>query len=522
MGMIFRKVIVVFCFFICCGFSSAKASEINHFDYIFNNGMLNDVNYTIATQKGTFENVITMKHFPYAFYKVFDTCEEAIKAVHLGEADATIVSSSLERTIEKRYPDLKMTYIVQFLPDTGFGVSKKRKDILEKLNSFIAYGQQNGIFEDMYHRWIHNSFEKMPTIPEVKDPTETIIFAAEKEYAPMSYIDKNGKESGFLIEFVKRFALYANIKAEIKMMQFDEIPDQMRADKVQVWVSTLMKSAERLKYMDYTNPFLEENLSLIIKKDRYIKDKNLKVFYNLPVGTLPGDAPILESEVPLSKEVLYTSNDQLLAALEKKEIVGANFAFPVALPIIKNHPEYLIYPATLGENIYSIAVSPSHQELRDKMNDLQERYIQNGVYREIHHIWFGIDSNLKKLPPKPKGEKKLVVGFIPNAAPFSYIDENKNPVGLAIHILYRQLQDLGYGIEKFVPYDYETIFKAIEKREIDIAVGDLTVTRGRSKIARLMKPYFKTFNVIIVHRDFMNNVLQNGKKEKIWKRIFSF
>lgn len=418
--------------------------------------MLNEVNYTFAVQKGTFESDITLKKFPYASYKEYTTFDETLEAVHLGEADATVIASSLHKKIEKKYPDLKVTYIVHSLTDARMGVSKNRQDLLEKLNSFIADNKNKEIFEDMYHRWIYNGDETMPKISEVKNPTETVVFAVEKDYSPMSYKDKSNNNVGYLVEFIKRFAVYAKIKAEIKDFYFDDIPEQIKSGNVQVWGSNLQITPERKEYINFTKHFVEENLSVVIKKNRYIEENDVTVFHNLPVGTLPGDAPILEAEVPLAKEVLYPGNDELFSALERRDIVGANFAFPVALPIIRKHPEYVIYSAKLGENTYSIALSPIHQDLRDQMNQLQEQYIYNGVYKKAHHTWFGVDEGLKKLPQFPDGKQKLVIGFIPNAA-----------------------------------------------------------------IARLMKPYFKTFNVIIVHRDFLDNIIQNKKKNKFFKNLFS-
>lgn len=77
--------------------------------------MLNEVNYTFAVQKGTFESDVTLKKFPYASYKEYTTFDETLEAVHLGEADATVIASSLHKKIEKKYPDLKVTYIVHSL-----------------------------------------------------------------------------------------------------------------------------------------------------------------------------------------------------------------------------------------------------------------------------------------------------------------------------------------------------------------------------------------------------------------------
>lgn len=87
-----------------------------------------------------------------------------------------------------------------------------------------------------------------------------------------------------------------------------------------------------------------------------------------------------------------------------------------------------------------------------------------------------------------KGSKTISVAYRADAAPFSFLDDQKQPAGYSIDLCKRVVtsleQQLGVqGLQvKWVPVTTQTRFDAVAKGEADLECGSSTVTLGRLKL----------------------------------------
>ena len=95
----------------------------------------------------------------------------------------------------------------------------------------------------------------------------------------------------------------------------------------------------------------------------------------------------------------------------------------------------------------------------------------------------GADGALKKI----KSNKAVAVAYRSDAAPFSFVDESKQPAGFSIELCRRVVASIAQqlGVEgmqiQWVPVTVQNRMEAVEKRKADMECGSTSVTLSRSK-----------------------------------------
>lgn len=101
-----------------------------------------------------------------------------------------------------------------------------------------------------------------------------------------------------------------------------------------------------------------------------------------------------------------------------------------------------------------------------------------------------------------KNNKKLVVGTIDNMPPFSYRggESGEELVGFDIEFANMIANDLGRELE-IQTFRFEELIPAIIENKIDVALAAIFITEERKKMVGLSKPYYESFQVILVRKD---------------------
>jgi len=95
----------------------------------------------------------------------------------------------------------------------------------------------------------------------------------------------------------------------------------------------------------------------------------------------------------------------------------------------------------------------------------------------------GLDGALKKI----KSNKAVAVAYRSDAAPFSFVDESKQPAGFSVELCRRVVASIAQqlGVEgmqiQWVPVTVKDRMEAVEKRKADMECGSTSVTLSRSK-----------------------------------------
>ncbi|MCP1145820.1 basic amino acid ABC transporter substrate-binding protein [Lysinibacillus endophyticus] len=121
-----------------------------------------------------------------------------------------------------------------------------------------------------------------------------------------------------------------------------------------------------------------------------------------------------------------------------------------------------------------------------------------------------------------EGEKitKLVAGTEATFAPFEYMDDKGNVVGIDVDILDAMTEELGIEYE-IRNVGWEPVFQQVKNGELDLGASGITITDERKETFDFTEPYFEATQVLVVKEDSPITSAEDVKGKKVSVQINS-
>ena len=224
----------------------------------------------------------------------------------------------------------------------------------------------------------------------VKDGTLTCV--SELGFAPFEYLEAGSTEPiGYDIDVANEIAKRLGLSCSFLPSQdFDSlVPTIKEGGKADIAIAGITISDDRAKEIDFSDPYFESNLALIVKSDsketaETLNAKDKKVACQ--TGTT-GDAWI-EENLPDAEKVPLTDISAGLAGVS----TGSYDAYVVDLPVAKKNLSDAFTDLTILEEIatgeqYGIAVSKNNPELTKAINGALAEMQSDGTLQKIWDKW---------------------------------------------------------------------------------------------------------------------------------------
>lgn len=217
-------------------------------------------------------------------------------------------------------------------------------------------------------------------------------FAMSGQYPPFNFVDDQNHLTGFDVEIGNEIAKRVGVKGEAIATAWDGIIAGLLGNKYDLICGSMAITAERLKAIDFSDPYYRSGAQLFVGKDSNIlsvedlKGKKVGVtlgttyeawirknIEGVEVRTYKGDPDII-LEIGNGR-VAGIITDKLVGALAIKE---------------KNAPIKLV-GNLLYEEKMGIALRQKNPKLKAAINTALADMKKDGTYKRISMKWFGID-----------------------------------------------------------------------------------------------------------------------------------
>lgn len=233
--------------------------------------------------------------------------------------------------------------------------------------------------------------------PAVSD-TETskttkVTVATINDYPPFEF-KQDGKLTGFDIELVEAIAKKENFQIDWKEMKFDGIIPGLQAKQLDAAISAITIRDDRKQVVDFTTPYFNSGLSLIVKKDSPIKTlEDLKGKTIVAKQGTTGLEKAKELAAKYGAKVKILQDDTALYLdVETGNSDATINDFPGAaykLKIEGTQSKLRILGDKLTGEDYGIAIAKGNTELRDKFNDGLKKLQDSGEFKQLFDKYFG-------------------------------------------------------------------------------------------------------------------------------------
>lgn len=215
--------------------------------------------------------------------------------------------------------------------------------------------------------------------------SDKFVVGMECNYAPFNWTstNMNGVKisdvdfcDGYDVDIAKKIALELGKELEIKKIAWEGLIPGVNNSEIDAIIAGMTNTKERSEAVDFTNPYYESDMVLIVSKDsKYVNAKSLKDFENARVlgqlNTLYDEVidqiPNVKHETPLAN---YTF---MIMALKNKTVDALVAELPVANGVVSANPEFAIVQFSSGngfvaDTTVSIAIKKGNSELLAKLN----------------------------------------------------------------------------------------------------------------------------------------------------------
>lgn len=209
----------------------------------------------IALLGGSVHESYMMDHYPEAKLMRFGSVAELIAAVDNGVSDFMMIDNTclIGSGIEKKK-------VVHCFTDTllsgEYGIAFRHEDteLCDKMNHFLAQIEANGTMADMKRRWIDGDgmHVEMPHF-DLSGNRKTLVVGTLPTF-PFVFI-KDGKNVGFEVELLERFAQYAGYNVEFDIYEFSALVAALVSGRIDVIISCMNITEERSKQVLFSNPY---------------------------------------------------------------------------------------------------------------------------------------------------------------------------------------------------------------------------------------------------------------------------
>lgn len=484
--------------FLICGCSAVDEAKIN------SASDLNQAGYIIGVPEGTPPEEVAKAYMPNAEISYFTQFIDGVAALKSGKATAAIYDSSGVDRILLSNPDLVKLPEELGNIEIATVVGLNNTELNDQINAFIKQLHADGTADEMVTRWIDNIGGVMPDIPKPQNPEKKLTIITNGMTEPMNYYE-NGELTGYDIEFMKRFANYANIDYEIVTMDYSAMIPALQSGKGDIIISDFFKTDERGQEVLYSDAYVVLHNSVMIRKTMYAGNTETTA------GTITSNDELNGKRVGFITGMVYIDNfrpfysadeyeyndfSAMLEALKSNKIDALLTSQSKVAEIVEQNPDLIALPP-YADNSASIGVSKTNTELGDKLDVVVKRMIADGSLTALTEKWMGSDETAKVLTPVSLtgGNGTLVAGVLGDDYPYSYYKDNEL-VGLEVDLARILASQLGMNLD-VKAMDFSAIIPSITSGKIDLAFY-LAYTPERAESIRFLTPLESDSAVAVV------------------------
>lgn len=212
---------------------------------------------------------------------------------------------------------------------------------------------------------------------------KVLVMATNAEFPPYEYHD-GGDIVGIDVEVAEAIAGKLGMTLEVEDIAFDSIIPELESGKADIGVAGMTVDEDRLKNVDFTDPYTTASQVIIVKEDSDIAGPDdLKGKYiGVQLGTT-GDIYASDYEADGSTIERYNKGFEAVQAMQQGKIDAVVIDNEPAKVFVSQNEGIKILDEALTVEEYAIAVKKGNTELLDKVNKALGELKESGELQAI-------------------------------------------------------------------------------------------------------------------------------------------
>ena len=462
---------------------------------------------TVAVQSGTINDEITRKAIGDVKISYYNSQIDAMTALRSGKADYWATDEPVARFLQIENQDLEIAGESLGAASVAhvFPMTEEGEDLCALYSDFVDSLWKDGTMAEIDSAWFGTDEGKRTVLDYKALPAAngTLRMAADTSVIPFVYM-KDNRIVGYDVDIAARFCRAYGYRLEVVAMSFDGILPSVQTGKCDFAASCISVTPERAESVLFSSPVYHSGNVLVRCRRNRPKYATFAELKDKRIGVMTGSVQAMQAEefFPDAPLFYFTTNADLLEALRTDKIDAIAGAEADLLYMVRQNRDVVILEEPLGGEMQVGAVfrkTESGRALCDEFNDFLREMKDNGVFDEIHDIWFGTDESRRVVPdpdslPAVKGTLRMAVDA--SLVPYAYVKDGKT-VGLDIDTVVRFCQARGYGLV-LEHMDFNGVIASVISGKTDFACCGISWTEERAESVYYSDPTYTGHSLVMV------------------------
>jgi len=218
---------------------------------------------------------------------------------------------------------------------------------------------------------------------------------------PYAYFNNDHQLVGMDIGYAYQLARDLDCTLEFVLIDIDQMGADLSNGVYDIGMSAVLMNEERIRYMDFTHTYTEQDNVLIVpikNRSQYIHLKQIAQDSSLRIGAIGGYIPVVERHFPLAKVVAATGIEEAFQQGKADAYMTSRIpAFVWSL----SHPEYVVadYEGLIGKRYFAYPIPIGSIDWGSFLNHWLVLKEQSGFKEKMSRYWIE-GENPKQRPPR--------------------------------------------------------------------------------------------------------------------------
>ena len=221
--------------------------------------------------------------------------------------------------------------------------------------------------------------------------TNTYIVGTNPTFAPFESTDDNDQIVGFDIDLMNAIAEDQGFNVEFKSLEFDSLTIELQNGNIDVVASGMSITPDRLESIDFSDPYYNAGLSIMVAKDSDIKSAaDLKgKIVGAQMGTTGAEKCYeMEDAGDVAQAKILNSYDMCAEELKNGSCDAIIVDTPVGQKFEKSTDgAVVLLDEQLVADDYGLGIAKGNTELQTVLNKGLADIKENGTYDELLTKW---------------------------------------------------------------------------------------------------------------------------------------
>lgn len=198
----------------------------------------------------------------------FSKGADAVIALKSGKIDCVIIDAEPAKAFVEKNDGIKILDEPFEIEEYAIAVAKEKTELTADINKALAQLKESGKLDEIVSNYIGDDTKgKHPyTSPEGVDRSKgKLVMATNAAFEPYEFIE-NEKIVGIDADMAQAVCDILGYELEISDMEFDSIITAVQSGKADIGVAGMTVTEERLKNINFTDPYTTATQVIIVKE----------------------------------------------------------------------------------------------------------------------------------------------------------------------------------------------------------------------------------------------------------------